>query len=304
MLIVELEWCRLCSVADLGAVPSELLATYERWTALDRPAQPASTWFPQRWTARLPAYADFIEALPSPISRDDVASQFVGADDSEESALRAFLAALIWGHGRNGYGAYRTAGVLGAAEHAGQVLLEAMQVVRTAGGPAGFEYLAQHSLRGLGVAFATKYLYFCRDADSDVAPAPILDRVVRDWLGNHVRWQPRLDWHLDDYQRYCDLILNWSHQLAESPGTVEYLMFADGIGITSQWAGLRHRTTSTTAASDADATAVLAALAEAADAFEALSGDVSPEDAEDFERGLRALRRIVIARATELRSGA
>jgi hypothetical protein len=48
---------------------------------------------------------------------------------------------------------------------------------------------------------------------------------------------------------------------------------------------------------------VLAALAEAADAFEALSGDVSPEDAEDFERGLRALRRIVIARSTELRTG-
>ncbi|RZT28508.1 hypothetical protein EV649_2285 [Kribbella sp. VKM Ac-2569] len=282
-------------MTDLRAAPPELLLAHERWTARGRPAQPAPHWFPHRWTARLPEHADFIETLPNPINRDDVAAQFVDADDSEPAALRAFLAAMIWGHGRNGYGAYRTASVLAASDRAGKWLSEALQVTRTAGGPAGFEYLARHRLKGLGVAFATKYLYFCLASDADVAPAPILDRIVRDWLAANLDWQPRLDWRIDDYQRYCDLVVHWSDQLTEPAGTVEYLMFASGIGTASQWADPRERVTAT-ATSNSGTTAVLAALDDAADAFEALSGDITPEDAEDFERGLRALRRIVIAR--------
>jgi len=204
---------------------------------------------------------------------------------------------MIWGHGRNGYGAYRTASILGATEHPGKWLREAMQITRTAGGPAGFDYLARHRLKGLGVAFATRYLYYCLATDTDVEPAPILDSVVCGWLATHIGWRPRLDWRIEDYQRYCDLVMHWSKQLAESAGTVEYLIFASGIGAASQWAGPRERTKPPTVRSDSDARAVLAALDDVADAFEALSGDVSAEDAEDFERGLRSLRRIVIARA-------
>jgi hypothetical protein len=283
-------------VTKLRAAPPELLLAHERWTACGRPAQPAPHWFPHRWTARLPAHADFIETLPNPISRESVAAQFVDADDSEQAALRAFLTAMIWGHGRNGYGAYRTAGVLAASDHVGEWLSEALQTTRAAGGPAGFEYLARHRLKGLGVAFATKYLYFCLTPEADVAPAPILDRIVRDWLATHLDWQPRLDWRIDDYKRYCDLVVQWSDQLAEPAGTVEYLMFASGIGTASQWADSSDRVSRPTPTSSSDTTAVLAALDDAADAFEALTGDITPEDAEDFERGLRALKRIIIAR--------
>jgi len=74
-------------------------------------------------------------------------------------------------------------------------------------------------------------------------------------------------------------------------------MFASGIGTASQWAGPRECMKSPTVRSDSDAQAVLAALDDVADAFEALPGNVSAEDAEDFERGLRSLRRIVIARS-------
>ncbi len=50
--------------------------------------------------------------------------------------------------------------------------------VRTAGGPAGFEELVSRRLAWLGVAFATKYLFFCGQG-YDSAPAPVLDRLVR-----------------------------------------------------------------------------------------------------------------------------
>ncbi|GAA1610830.1 hypothetical protein [Kribbella karoonensis] len=231
-------------MSDSGAVPPALRLIHEHWTAHGRPSQQPAGWFPQRWTARLPDHSEFIKTLPSPIGRDDVTAEFAGGEADDGAALRAFLAAMIWGHGRNGYGAYRTAAILRSAEHAGQVLREAMRTTRAKGGPAGFEYLARHRLRGLGVAFATKYLYFCLPADAEVRPAPILDRVVRGWLASHVGWRPRLDWHVDDYSRYSDLVLRWSNQLDESTGTVEYLMFADGIHVTSQWAD-HNRTTGT-----------------------------------------------------------
>ncbi|HET9138759.1 hypothetical protein [Actinophytocola sp.] len=43
--------------------------------------------------------------------------------------------------------------------------------------------------------------------------------------------------------------------------------------------------------------AVLTALDEALDAFAALPGPVDTDDLEDFERGIRQLRRIVLSRA-------
>lgn len=248
---------------------------------------------------RLPEHAGFLDALPNPISRQDVAAQFVNADASEDATIRAFLAAMVWGHGRNGYGAYRTAGVLTATDHAGARLRETLQVTRANGGPAGFDHLARNRLKGLGVAFATKYLFFCLADHSTVPTAPILDRIVCNWLSAHIGWRPRLDWRLEDYKRYCSLVTDWSTHLQEAPATVEYLMFASGIGATSQWTDpiLTDTSESATATLGSDAAAVLDALDEAAEAFEALPGGVTAEDADDFERGLRALRRIVVARA-------
>jgi hypothetical protein len=209
---------------------------------------------------------------------------------------------MIWGHGRNGYGAYRTAGILAAADHADARLQETVQVTRAEGGPAGFAHLARHRLKGLGVAFATKFLFFCLTDDAAVSPAPILDRIVCGWLSAHIGWRPRLDWRPDEYRRYCSLVSDWSTQLQEAASAVEYLMFASGIGTSSQWAEpiLTGSLQSTISTVDGDIAAVLDALDEAAEAFEALPGGVTTEDADDFERGLRALRRIVIARGHSL----
>ncbi|MFF5076245.1 hypothetical protein ACFY36_04290 [Actinoplanes sp. NPDC000266] len=112
-------------------------------------------------------------------------------------------------------------------------------------------------MRHLGVAFATKYLYFCNAPGS--APALILDSLVQRWLRQHTDCHLRLDWHAGDYTRYLHMVSTWA---ADNDGTAS----------------------------------VLEAIEDAAAAFAALT-DVSPVDVDDFERGIRQLKRILFTRS-------
>jgi hypothetical protein len=77
-----------------------------------------------------------------------------------------------------GYGAFRTRRVLLENDKAGERLSEVARIARDEGGPAAFTWMAHHRLRWLGVAFATKYLFFCA-AVGKAQPALVLDRLVR-----------------------------------------------------------------------------------------------------------------------------
>ena len=92
------------------------------------------------------------------------------------------------------------------------------------GGPAAFDYLAAYRLKGLGVSLGTKFLYFGSAGHDDVPAAPILDRVVRRWLGNNIEWWPRMDWWSQDYARFCGLVTEWAADLGVRPDTVGQLM--------------------------------------------------------------------------------
>jgi hypothetical protein len=87
---------------------------------------------------------------------------------------------MVWGHGRVGYGAYRTARVLTDNPGAAAVLMSVADEARRHGGPAAFERLATDRLAGLGVAFATKYLFFC-SLGYDVPPAGVVRRRSSHW---------------------------------------------------------------------------------------------------------------------------
>lgn len=91
---------------------------------------------------------------------------------------------MVWGYGRVGYGAFRTARVLAKNATATRTLREAAGRARRDGGPEAFSWLAKNRLTWLGVAFATKYLYFC-NGPSPSAPALVLDRPVQRWLYEH-----------------------------------------------------------------------------------------------------------------------
>ncbi|GAA0954762.1 hypothetical protein GCM10009554_61010 [Kribbella koreensis] len=210
--------------------------------------------------------------------------------------MRAFLAAMVWGYGRIGYGPYRTAGVLAGTDRAAGLLLATLQVTRTGGGEAGFTHLAQNRLKGFGVAFATKYLYFCVADRQTVAQAPIMDSIVCNWLARFAGWRPRTEWVVGDYQRYCDQVRSWSTQLEELPGTIEYLIFAGGAGIANGWGHRPLGEAFGRGARSFGVAAVLEALADAVEAYEALPNpDSSGQEA--FRDGVRELERIALARA-------
>jgi hypothetical protein len=105
--------------------------------------------------------------------------------------VRGFVAAMVWGYGPVGYGAFRTARVLRENDRVADRLMEVAARARDDGGPAAFELLAKNRLHWLGVAFATKYLFFCAAA-GPATPALVLDQLVRDWLAENAGWSLRL----------------------------------------------------------------------------------------------------------------
>ena len=193
------------------------------------------------------------------------------------------------------YGAFRAARVLRENRQSPATLCRAAQVVRRDGGEAAFGWLKRNRLHWLGVAFATKYLYFC--SGPDAPPALIVDRVVQRWLRRHADCHVRLNWHVGDYGRYLETAAAWAGELGITPDEVEYLVFSDCLleePGSSPWARLP--IAGAVAEFDREeVSAVLEALDDAGNAFAALPG-TSAADADDFERGLRQLRRIVLAR--------
>jgi hypothetical protein len=267
-----------------------------------RPAQKGSIWSLRPWPLALPEHGEYLASLPNPISRADAIEACHGAHLEPEAAVRGFLAAMIWGYGRVGYGPYRTSRVLRETAGAADSLAKAASVARDDGGPAAFEWLANNHLLGLGVAFATKYLFFCAAA-GDGPPALVLDRLVRGWLARNADWSLRLDWRVTDYRDYVETVAAWASDLGCDPSEIEYLMFAGAAASdsTSQWsepvfAAAVEAPTLASASLSREEAAVLEALDDAADAFAGLPLSATTADGDDFERAIRQLRRIVLAR--------
>jgi len=260
-----------------------------------QPRQPAMRWNRSTWQTTLPEHHDLLASLPDKLDRATVTAIGARAPESEARAIDAFVAAMAWGYGPIGYGAFRTARVLRENPQSPATLRQAARVVRHDGGEAAFGWLTENRLHRLGVAFATKYLYFCNGPEAP--PALILDRVVQRWLRRHADTHLRLNWHVGDYRRYLETTTVWAGELGITPDEVEYLMFSDSLleePGNSPWAP--QPVAGAVADFDQeDVSAVLESLDDAGNAFAALPG-TSPADTEDFDRGLRQLRRIVLAR--------
>ena len=214
----------MVAVARAGVrVPDALRWARDDWEERGRPEQCGSRWTPAIWNHRLPDYAAYLAGIPERIDRAVVVARFARAERDEVTCKEAFVTAVVWGHGLHAYGAYRTNRVLNDMS-AGPRLLGALRKVRSEGGPAAFDYLAAHRLKGLGVALGTKFLFFGSAGHDDVPAAPILDRVVRRWLGKNIEWWPRMDWWSQDYARFCGLVTEWAADLGVRPDTVGQLM--------------------------------------------------------------------------------
>jgi len=117
-----------------------------------------------------------------------------------------------------------------------ETLAEVAAVARDDGGHAAFDWFAKHHLPGLGVAFATKHLFFCAAAEGGL-PARVLDRLVRGWLARNAGWFLRLDWRVTDSRDYVETVTTSASELDRDPAELEHLMFTAGASLesTSQW---------------------------------------------------------------------
>jgi len=285
-------------------IPDDLLSTAMRWQQAGRPPQRGSSWSLRSWQDGLPEQSDFLATVPNPIDRASAISLCRRAGDEPAAAVHGFVAAMLWGYGMVGYGPFRTARVLHDNDAAAERLQHAAVLARDDGGPAAFDWLARHRLRWLGVAFATKYLYFCA-ATGSATPALVLDQLVRDWLADHADWRLSREWNVADYRAYVTTVCAWGVELGLPPPDVEMLIFTLAVAAlpASQWsqpdllAASPPPQQSPYESAEPEARDVLDALDEAGEAFAALAASLPARDVDDFERGLRQLRRIVLTRS-------
>lgn len=170
------------------------------------------------------------------LSRGDVL-QVAEREINGDNAVQLFYASQAWGLGTK---ARRLPTRLRALTRDGsvQLLEDAWSAVREGRSPAEcYELLitpkGRTRLFYFGPAFATKYLYFAGGMRLR-ARCLILDAVVADRLRPHAWPQsPSTGWWPETYDRYCELLKRWAHQLEGTgvpvaPDQVEHAIFALG----------------------------------------------------------------------------
>jgi hypothetical protein len=217
--------------------PDDLRILAETWIKEGRPAQPGIRWPRTRWETWFPNQRELFRSLPVLLDRPAVRRVAATAADGEGASERAFLAAMVWGFGRVGYGPHRTNNMLRPPETPTKLLAVARSV-RNDGAVMGYKRLSGDCrIPGLGPAFGTKFLAFCQPSGAKPA-ALIHDDLVASWLGQHSR--PDLGattWSPPVYEAYLEQMHAWADALELKPEAVEYLIFqsmSDASG--NQWA--------------------------------------------------------------------
>ncbi len=132
------------------------------------------------------------------VNRNEV-MELAGGEDPSTDPVAAYTWSQVWGHGKTGYGAYRTAVTLGLAPPRGKAspAIEHGEATRRLASIAG-TYLTEGAVRAyeravdkndlaipyLGPAFGTKYLFFLEPADTPYRPL-VLDELVGAALHEH-----------------------------------------------------------------------------------------------------------------------
>lgn len=229
-------------------VPDSLQKAFEQWTVRGKPEDEPTTWKKASWEKALAGaepVRDLLGGWPAelngePLSRKDVTA-FAAKVTPEDRAsqLTAFLAAMIWGYGRVGYGPSRVVKMLAEPGFLDD-LAELTRTTLAKGGVAAYERAWEGRfgsgkdrgfLKHLGPAFGTKYIYFLTRAQpvEGQGIAPVLDSVVRMWFRKNA---PDVDvrigdgWgHADRYETYVKTMLAWEADLGIPADDIERLIF-------------------------------------------------------------------------------
>lgn len=128
----------------------------------------------------------------------------------------------------NGYGPSRTRRILSATPHAADRLRDVVRTLASDGALAGYRRLGDKkdcNVKHLGVAFGTKFLYFCQPGDQP-RRALIHDKHVSEWLLEYSSQDLSCgDWSEPRYSDYLNLMHGWSAELGCAPDQVELCIF-------------------------------------------------------------------------------
>lgn len=198
---------------------------------------------PVSWSHKFPQDGDILEIIQrytDRLSRGDVLS--IGHPDVNGNVRirKLFLAAMIWGYGRIGYGPHRTHRMLQTV-NVGEILRESFDAVAMGNFSQAY---ADLQINWCGPSFFTKFLYFAgRLCNANPMPLILDSRVVSsfrlllDDMGLDSRdfaiscipnglCFPRRD--ADGYVAYVNTMNDWALQLGCLPDSLELFLFDPG----------------------------------------------------------------------------
>ena len=196
---------------------------------------------PGRWTDGIPGDADvqrLAKKFRGEISRDKVVKCAPKAKPTQQQLRRLFIATMMWGYNKIGYGPSRTSEMLNS--HGLEEALSAAYGHIIAG-----EWQAAISdcavIQQCGVSFFSKFLYFVGRAYETETMPLILDALVCDELyrcakklARKVASKKRTDrrgfitefrTYKDGYALYVEVINQWAHHLKVKPDQLEFFLF-------------------------------------------------------------------------------
>jgi len=227
-------------------VPAEVTEFVQRFRGDDATMNHTVPWAPQRWLgySGLAAHRDRVEAIHDAASGGET-SPFAGISRSMVAGFAGdpvtlFLAAMIWGHGTNGYGPYRVSRIIAAAGDELVPRLQAMITTAQTGPAEAWDAMAETAkLRWLGPSFGTKVLYFAAVASPPAAELPLIADINTSWgiwdltksTGDPIA---RSFESRDGYLRYVDRAHQWAAELGAGfqADDVERALFEHGKGVT------------------------------------------------------------------------
>ena len=216
---------------------AELRGLVERWIAEGRPRQPGVPWSRSSWLQSFPAHRAMLKTLPGRLDQAAVRSACTRATVDRRGAEAAFIAVRSWGDSGNGYGPHRAFEILALAG-ARDSLLAVARTLDSQGVMAAYRRLGDGGdchIDGLGVAFGTKFLYFCQPNGQEPR-ALIHDSQISKWLRDHAGLRLSPDsWRPAAYAAYLEQIRAWSVELRCEPQDVEMLIFRSMARPGSHW---------------------------------------------------------------------
>lgn len=206
-------------------------------------AQGSFSWNRDKWMPVVHDAPDAEEVLQSLSDRLDrqTVRDVVQMNLSLDRVLRALVPVLIWG-GPGGYGPFRARAILTGLRTSANAaatlddtvrgrLLAGARCVRESGAADAFRFMNNEGkIKYLGGAFFSKWLAFSSMVGSVDGPevAPILDKRVRDWIGDHTADDGQVELSTTsshDYRHYLGLLDAWGAPYGRTRAQVELAIF-------------------------------------------------------------------------------